>query len=125
MPFYDFLCSLNQDQPSHPGMAMQDSDREKLHLARQRHAFEEQEADLDALKERRKEERAAKRAARKEAASLKIDDASNTGDSPRLISRSRVTVGSTAISRQASSTICKCLNARLNTCLVVFKRSTA
>lgn len=95
-------------QPSHSAIwyyALQDSDREKLHLARQRHAIEEQEAEGDALKEKRKEERAAKRAARKEAASRRSEDAAvsaaadDMADLPQHVSRSKVTVGSTAASR--------------------------
>ena len=84
---------------------MQESDREKLQLARQKHVIEEQkEEDSDFLKEKRKEERAAKRAARKEAAKLKLDEAEESvlipsQDPPKLVSRSRVTVGSTAASR--------------------------
>ncbi len=87
---------------------LQESDREKLHLARQRHAIEEQQADADALKERRKEERAAKRAARKEAASLQLEDvpgsASTSSPGVKNISRSKVTAGSTSASRSATIT---------------------
>lgn len=81
---------------------MQESDREKLHLARQRHAIEEQQADSDALKERRKEERAAKRAARKEAASQQLAEMSVANSATpgiKNISRSKVTAGSTSASR--------------------------
>ena len=83
---------------------VQESDREKLHLARQRHALEERQSEADALKEKRKEERAAKRAARKEAASqallgsdLQVPEAAVS--LPQPVSRSRVTVGSTSASR--------------------------
>ena len=80
---------------------LQESDREKLHLARQRHAIEEQQADSDALKEQRKEERAAKRAARKEAASQQVEEVTAAAPTSALknISRSKVTAGSTSASR--------------------------
>lgn len=81
---------------------LQDSDREKLHLARQRHAFEERQAGIDALKERRKEERAAKRAARREAAVQESTPlAADLSDAEEVqpLSRNKVTVGSSIKSR--------------------------
>lgn len=95
-------CFISPKQNPTETFILQESDREKLHLARQRHAIEEQQADSDALKERRKEERAAKRAARKEAASQQLQEVSGPTASPpglKNVSRSKVIAGSTSASR--------------------------